>query len=109
MQEVSGKCWQFRFCQTVLVPLSDISREAFNGVPIVRPESVLLTRGGQPWTVASISGATIWRWLNEDAIKPWTHRSWIFPRDPDFEAKAGRVLDLYARQFEGRICYPTST
>ena len=52
--------------------------------------------------VASISDVTIWRWLDEDVIKPWTHRSWIFPRDPDFEAKAGRVLDLYARQFEGR-------
>lgn len=52
--------------------------------------------------VAQISGTTIWRWLAEDAIKPWTHRSWIFPRDPDFAAKAGRVLDLYAREFEGR-------
>lgn len=45
--------------------------------------------------VAQISGTTIWRWLNEDAIKPWQYRSWIFPRDPLFEQKAGRVLDLY--------------
>jgi len=52
--------------------------------------------------VASISGTTIWRWLSEDAIKPWTHRSWIFPRDPDFAAKAARVLDLYVGSFEGR-------
>ena len=52
--------------------------------------------------VAEISGATIWRWLDQDAIKPWTHRSWIFPRDPDFGSKAGRVLDVYARCFEGR-------
>src|SRR6476659_7862975 len=44
---------------------------------------------------AQISGATIWRWLDEDAIRPWQHRSWIFPRDPQFEQKAGRVLDLY--------------
>lgn len=51
--------------------------------------------------VAEISGATIWRWLNEDAIKPWQHRSWIFPRDPRFEEKAGRVLDLYQGQWEG--------
>ena len=49
--------------------------------------------------VASISGTTIWRWLSSDAIKPWQHRSWIFPRDPDFEAKAARVLDLYERRF----------
>jgi GNAT superfamily N-acetyltransferase len=52
--------------------------------------------------VASISGSTVWRWLDRDAIRPWTYRSWIFPRDPNFEAKAGVVLDLYARRFEGK-------
>jgi len=52
--------------------------------------------------VAQISGATVWRWLDEDAIKPWQHRSWIYPRDPDFEEKAGRVLDLYQGIWEGR-------
>ncbi len=35
------------------------------------------------------------------AIKPWEHRLWIFPRDPDFAAKAARVLDLYERVWEG--------
>ena len=45
--------------------------------------------------VAKISGRTIWRWLDEDAIRPWQHRSWIFPRDPNFQTKAQRVLDLY--------------
>lgn len=52
--------------------------------------------------VASIGRTTLWRWLDEDAIRPWHHRSWIFPRDPDFEEKAGRVLDLYAGLWEGR-------
>jgi len=52
--------------------------------------------------VASISGSTIWRWLHEDAIRPWFHRSWIFPRDPDFARKAGRILDLYERVWEGQ-------
>lgn len=52
--------------------------------------------------VASISGRTVWRWLNEDAIRPWQHRCWIFPRDPNFATKAGRVLDLYARQWQER-------
>ncbi len=65
-------------------------------VPDIRAE--VIRRG----LVADISGATIWQWLAEDAIRPWRHRSWIFPRDPNFEAKAGRVLDLYARRFEGR-------
>jgi hypothetical protein len=41
--------------------------------------------------VAEISGATVWRWLSADAIRPWNYRSWIFPRDPDFAAKAGRI------------------
>ena len=51
--------------------------------------------------VATISDKTVWRWLNEDAIRPWQHRNWIFPRDPDFAAKAGRILDLYAREWQG--------
>ena len=50
--------------------------------------------------VASISGSTIWRWLDEDAIRPWQHRSWIFPRDPQFPTKAGRVLDLYQGRWQ---------
>ena len=51
---------------------------------------------------ASLSDTTIWRWLNEDAIRPWQHRCWIFPRDPQFAAKAGRILDLYQRLWKGR-------
>ncbi len=47
--------------------------------------------------VEAVSASTVRRWLGEDAIKPWQHRSWIFPRDPDFAVKAARVLDLYAR------------
>lgn len=50
---------------------------------------------------ASISGTTVWRWLTRDAIRPWTFRSWIFPRDPEFATKAGRVLDLYHKHWEG--------
>src|SRR5499425_2524522 len=52
--------------------------------------------------VAEISGATLWRWLSSDALRPWQHRSWIFPRDPDLAAKAGRVLDLYERVWQGK-------
>ena len=48
---------------------------------------------------ASIGTTTLWRWLSEDAIKPWTHHSWVFPRDPDFWEKAGRILDLYERRW----------
>jgi len=52
--------------------------------------------------VASISGATVWRWLHADAIKPWSRRSWIFPRDPHFAQKASRVLDLYQGVWKGQ-------
>lgn len=55
----------------------------------------------QSGLVATISGSTVWRWLNEDAIKPWQHRCWVFPRDPSFATKAGRILDLYHRVWNG--------
>jgi len=72
------------------LPLSRFSRQ-----DLVRE---VLARG----LVAHISGATIWRWLDQDAIRPWQHRSWIFPRDPQFEWKAGRVLDLYQGCWQGK-------
>lgn len=76
---------------------------ATTGVPLSRWSCAelareLIIRG----VVAFISAATVWRTLRSDAIRPWYHRSWIFPRDPDFAAKAAVVLDLYARLFEGR-------
>jgi len=72
------------------LPLSRYSRE-----DLVRE---VIGRG----LVANISGRTLWRWLDEDAIRPWQHRSWIFPRDPDFQPKAERVLDLYQGLWEGQ-------
>lgn len=69
-------------------PLSRFSRQ-----DLVRE---VLRRG---W-VACISGTTIWRWLHEDALRPWHHRRWIFPRDPQFQAKAARVLDLYQGRWQ---------
>jgi hypothetical protein len=72
------------------IPLSRFSREE------LRRE--VISRG----IIAEISGATIWRWLSEDAIRPWNRRSWIFPRDPQFREKAGRVLDLYQGIWRGQ-------
>jgi hypothetical protein len=65
-------------------------------IPELRRE--VLARG----IVAQISGVTVWRWLSADALQPWRHRSWIFPRDAQFAEKAGHVLDLYARTWDGR-------
>jgi transposase len=76
---------------------------ATTGVPLSRWSCaelarVLIARE----VVAAISGATVWRILASDAIRPWFHRSWIAPRDPQFAAKAAVVLDLYAGTYEGQ-------
>ena len=42
-----------------------------------------------------ISASSILRILAEHPVKPWQYRSWIYPRAPDFEAKAKVILDLY--------------
>ena len=52
--------------------------------------------------VAAISAATVWRVLDGDAIRPWFHRSWIAPRDPNFAAKAAVALDLYCPGVPGQ-------
>jgi hypothetical protein len=76
---------------------------AIHNVPISRWTASGLGRYvRQSGIVATVSNSTIWRWLNEDAIKPWHYRSWIFPRDPQFAEKAGRVLELYERVWNHR-------
>ncbi len=76
---------------------------ARHGVPLSRWSCRELARHvHEAGLVASIGHTTIWRWLHQDAIRPWQHRSWVFPRDPDFAAKAGRILDLYERRWQGR-------
>ena len=57
--------------------------------------------------VASIGDTTVWHWLSDDAIRPWAHRIWIFPRAPDFRERAGPVLDLYEDFWKGRPLAPT--
>jgi hypothetical protein len=59
----------------------------------------------QTGLVASLSGRTVWRWLHAEAIRPWQHRCWIFPRDPEFPTKAARILDLYHRIWNDQTLY----
>jgi len=76
---------------------------ATRGLPLSRLSTADIAREAQRCgLVARISDTTVWRWLHDDALRPWQHRCWIFPRDPDFAVKAGRILDLYAREWEGR-------
>ncbi len=80
---------------------------AEKGVPLSRWSRTEIAREAvDRGIVAEISGATIWRWLSEDAIRPWNYRSWIFRRDPLFAEKAGRVLDLYQGRWEDQLLEP---
>jgi len=76
---------------------------AETGVPLARWSCAeLAAEAVKRAVLESVSASTVRRWLAEDAIKPWQYRSWIFPRDPDFAVKAGRVLDVYDRRWQGR-------
>jgi len=76
------------------------------GVPLSRFSRSELHRFVVERGVSEASASTIGRWLSEDAIKPWQVRSWIFPRDPDFLQKTGRVLDLYQGRWDGKLLEP---
>lgn len=80
---------------------------ATTGVPLSRWSAVELAREAiKRGITEQISGVTVWRWLSEDAIRPWSYRSWIFPRDPRFREKAGPILDLYAGRWQGKLLHP---
>jgi hypothetical protein len=76
------------------------------GVPLSRFSRAELHRLVIERAVCEASAATIARWLREDALRPWQHRSWIFPTDPAFLEKAGPVLDLYQGRGEGKLLHP---
>jgi transposase len=121
--------WRRRFSQQGLVGLRDRPRSGrprrFPAAVVAEAKAIACelpaTRGTPTsrWSLADlreellvtgvveeISTTTLWRWLAEDAIRPWQHRSWVFPRAPDFAAKAGVALDLYQRRFRGRQLEP---
>ena len=74
---------------------------AESGVPLSRWSCPDLARELAARCQIAASASTIGRWLAADALKPWQHRSWISVRDPEFAAKAARVLDLYAGIWDG--------
>jgi hypothetical protein len=77
-----------------------------HGLPLSRFSRAELHRLVIERGLTEASASTIARWLREDALKPWQHRSWVFPTDPDFLARAGPVLDLYQGRWEGRLLHP---
>ena len=93
------------FPPEVLVQIKALACEpqAASDLPLSRFGCIEIAHEAQrSGIVASITSTTVWRWLHADAIRPWRHRSWIFPHDPDFAAKADAFLTLYARRWEGR-------
>lgn len=98
----SGRPPRFTPVQVAQVKALACTPAAEAAVPIARWSCPELARQAVTGGIcASLSASTVRRWLSEDAIKPWQHQSWIFIRDPNFAAKAARVLDLYARTWDG--------
>jgi hypothetical protein len=97
------------FPPSVMVEIKALACElpARRGLPLAHWSlSELRREAMDQGLVARISGTTLWRWLSQDALRPWRHRYWIFPRDPAFAVKAGRILDLYHRRWQGKALGP---
>jgi transposase len=98
----SGRPARFTPAQVAEVKALACQLPAETGIPLSRWScgdlaDQVVARGVAP----AMSASTVRRILAADALKPWQHRSWLFIRDPAFAVKAGRVLDLYARIFDG--------
>ena len=80
---------------------------AATGVPIGHWTGPDLLREltGVPGTQA-ISATSLLRILAEHPVKPWQYQSWIYPRDPHFEARAKVILDLYQGWYDGEPLRP---
>ncbi len=81
---------------------------AGTGVPLSRwtgPELAAELRA-QALVSAPMSVTSLLRILAENPVRPWQYQSWIFPRDPAFEAKAAVILDLYQGLYQGEPLRP---
>jgi hypothetical protein len=73
---------------------------AKTGNPLSRQSSTDLAKRAREELNKPISRSTVWKILDADAIKPWQYEHWLFPRAPDFFAKASVVLDLYQGYYQ---------
>jgi len=128
--EDTARTWRRRWCATPSVAsLGDAKRcgrpSVFTAVQVAQVKAVACTPpkdSGLPlskWSCPELaqqavtvgicekmSSSTVRRWLSEDALKPWQYQSWIFITDPNFAVKAEKVLDLYAREWDGKPLGP---
>jgi hypothetical protein len=79
---------------------------ARTGNPLSRQSTTDLARRARDERNKPISRSTVWRILDEDAIKPWQYEHWIFPRAANFFEKAAVVLDLYEGYWQGERVDP---
>ena len=79
---------------------------ARTGNPLSRQSSTDLANRARDELNKPISRSTVWRILDEDAIKPWQYEHWIFPRASNFFEKAAVVLDLYEGYWQGERIDP---
>src|SRR5712691_2451524 len=84
-------------------PVSKISRAAADRR--VFPPSVMVEIKALACELPSRRGLPLARW-SLAALRPWRHRCCIFPRDPAFAAKAGRILDLYQCRWQDKALGP---
>ncbi|WP_329182196.1 IS630 family transposase (plasmid) [Streptomyces decoyicus] len=96
-----GRPPSFTALQAAQVKALACQLPAETGAPLSRWSCPELAREAIAGGIApSVSASTVRRWLDQDTLKPWQHRSWIFPSDPGFRIKAAHVLDLYARTWD---------
>ena len=79
---------------------------ARTGNPLSRQSTTDLAQRARAELNKPMSRSTVWRILDEDAIKPWQYEHWIFPRASNFFEKAAVVLDLYEGYWQGERLDP---
>lgn len=128
--EDTARKWRGRFAACGLAGLKDLPRSgrrrriseqdraavvalacqlpAETGVPLSRWTGPELRREVEERGLVStaVSESSLLRILAENPVKPWQYRSWITPRDPQFEAKASVILDLYQGICQGEPLQP---
>ena len=122
--------WRGRFADRGLEGLSDLPRPgrprqisaevraavvalacqlpAVTGVPLAHWTGPELAAELTAQNLASspVSASSVLRILAGHPVKPWQYQSWIYPRDPDFEARAKVTLDLYQGFYQGEPLGP---
>jgi len=77
-----------------------------SGLPLSRLSTAAIAGKARQVLGKALSPSTGWRILAADTINPGRDKYWIFPRDPHFAEKAGRVVDLYAGSWQGHALGP---